>query len=133
MIDSAGGRLSAAAMKGWSKMSLQRHLQQVMWVVLIALLFAGCGAPAATPTPVPQTPTFVVTFDGKECTVSGPAELLTGEYLIAYKNRSRRAIGLWVERLRDDHTFQDLLDLQSEPGALFPEQEFVTTVHNRRP
>lgn len=112
-------------------MSLQRLSQQVLWAVLITLLLAGCGAPAATPTPVPPTPAIVVTFDGKECTVSGPAELPTGEYLIAYKNRSGQALPLYVERLRDGHTFQDLLDLQSEPGALFPEPEFITTVRKK--
>jgi hypothetical protein len=33
----------------------QKLSQQVVWAIVIMLLFVGCGAPAATPTPVPPT------------------------------------------------------------------------------
>ena len=38
-------------------MSYERLLQQMIGVTLVALFLAGCGAPVATPTPVPPTAT----------------------------------------------------------------------------
>jgi hypothetical protein len=38
-------------------MSNRKLLQQMIGVTLVALLLVGCGAPAATPTPVPPTST----------------------------------------------------------------------------
>ena len=42
-------------------MNRQKLSQQVMWAILITLLLVGCGAPAATPTPIPPpaTPTSI--------------------------------------------------------------------------
>lgn len=40
-------------------MDYQRLLQQVIGMALVMSLLIGCGAPAATPTPVPPTPTPV--------------------------------------------------------------------------
>ena len=45
-----------AAMKG-GKMKGRKLFQQVVWAFLIALMFVGCGVPAATPTPIPPTAT----------------------------------------------------------------------------
>lgn len=117
-----------------------------MWAILITLLLVGCGAPAATPTLIPPTATptpipptatptlgplpgsvFEVTFDGNECTVSGPTELPTGDHSFVWKDLSEENIDLWVARLLDDKTFQDLLDLQSEPGEYYPQPSW--TVH----
>ena len=41
------------------KMNRQKLSQQVMGAILITLLLVGCGAPAATPTPIPPTATPV--------------------------------------------------------------------------
>jgi hypothetical protein len=38
-------------------MNRQKHLQQVIGAMLITLLLVGCGAPAATPTPISPTAT----------------------------------------------------------------------------
>jgi len=92
----------------------------VMWSILIMLLLVGCGAPAATPASEPPPEPVVevgdVAFDGTECTVSGSTELPLGRYSFVLKNLSEEDVRLLIFRLPDGKTFQDLLDLQSEPG-----------------
>ena len=44
-------------------MSFQKLLKQIVGVTLVALLLAGCGAPPATPTPVPPTATSIPPTD----------------------------------------------------------------------
>jgi len=86
-----------------------------------------------TPTPVPPTPTpIVVTFDGNDCTVTGPTELPTGEHSFLLKDLSGQRQVLYVSHLLDGKTFQDMLDLQSEPGEWYPKPSWV--IHpGRRP
>jgi hypothetical protein len=86
------------------------------------LLLAGCGAPAATPTPIPP---IEVIFDGNECTVSGPTELPTGDHSFVLKDLSGQNQVLYVSHLLDGKTYQDLLDLQSEPGEYVPKPSWV--------
>jgi hypothetical protein len=124
-------------MKGARKMNRQKLSQQVVWIILITLLLVGCDVPAATLTPFPPTaapaPTsgsmigsvIEVTFDGTECTVSGSTELPIGEYSFVYKDLSEENVPFWVARLLDGRTFQDLLDLQSEPGEYYPKPSWT--------
>ena len=114
-------------MKGEIRMNRQKLSQQVMWTSLITLLLGatGCGAPAATPkptsTPIPETVAeFEVTYDGNECTVSGPSESLTGRHLFFLNDLSDKEVYLWVGRLLEGKTVQDLLDEQGEPGMWWP-------------
>ena len=126
-------------------MSRQKLSQQVMWTILITLMVVGCGAPAATPTPIPPTATptptseplpetvaegIEVTFDGNECTVSGPTELPIGEHSFFFKDLSGQNQVLYVSHLLDGHTFQDLLDLQSEPGEYYPRPGWAVHARN---
>jgi hypothetical protein len=77
----------------------------------------------ATPTTlVPQTTSAVadiieVSFDGEVCTTVGSGVVPTGVQSFVLEDLS----GLGLADVRtmaivDDHTYQDLLDLQSEPG-----------------
>ena len=111
-------------------MNRQMLIQQVMWAILIMLLLVGCGAPAAAPTSEPSPEPVVVEvgdviFDGTECTVSGSTELPPGRYSFVLKDLSEEDVHLFVSRLTDGKTFQDLLDLQSEPGEYVPEQDWL--------
>jgi hypothetical protein len=105
------------------KMNAQKLSQLVMWGFLITLLLAACGAPAAAPTSE-----IVVTFDGVDCTVSGPTELPVGEHPFVLKDLSERKVKLYVTRLTDGHTFQDWLDMQSEPGEYFDRPYWVVGI-----
>ena len=71
------------------------------------------------PTSTPHTIDFEVTFDGNGCTVSGPTEVPIGDYSFLLNNVSDRKVKLVVGQLLDGHTFQDMLDLQTEPGDIF--------------
>lgn len=64
-----------AAMKGARKMNRQELSQQVMFAVLVMLLLVGCGAPAATPSPVP--PTAAATVTSAESPHLSPANVST--------------------------------------------------------
>ena len=89
---------------------------------LILTFITGCAtAKQETPTPTtePIEITFEVTFDGNECTVSGPTEVPTGDYSFFLNNVSDRRVVLGVTQLLEGHTFQDMVDLQSEPGDPF--------------
>ena len=110
-------------------MSRQKLSQQVMWAILMMLLFVGCGAPSASPTsgPLPESVTewIEVTFDGNECTVSGPTELTTGDQSFILNDLSDKEGVLLVSRLLDGKTFQDILDYAREPYVWRPTPSWV--------
>ena len=91
-------------------------------VTLIVL--AGCG-PSPTPTPTATPTPIVVTFDGNDCTVTGPTELPAGEHTFIFIDRSDMRGELWLVYLEDGKTLQDCLDLQSEPGEWYPKPPWV--------
>jgi hypothetical protein len=88
---------------------------QVILICVLSLLLVACSA-ASTPTPLPEQP-FVVTMDGKTCTYTGPIELPTGEYEFVVKNSTDLSWEIFIVRLINDHTYQELLGKQSEPGG----------------
>lgn len=113
--------------------------QYLIGCLLLALL-TGCAAAAPeTPTPeptvipthtsippTPSPPPIEIAFDGNECTVSGPTEVPTGNYPFVWNDLSEQQnTDFWVGRLLDGHTYQDLLDLQSEPGEYYPKPSWV--------
>ncbi len=63
---------------------------------------------------------FTVTFDGTECTLSGPREINTGEYPFFVENLAEYPLIVYVRYLQDENTNLDFVDLQREPGMLFP-------------
>ena len=72
-----------------------------------------------TPSPGPTEVTFQVTFDGRKCDALGLSEVPTGEYSFQLNNQSDLRVDIAVMHLIDDHTYQDLLDLQNEHGEPF--------------
>jgi len=116
-------------------MNEKKIIQKVLWVILIMLLI-GCGTPAATPTPIPSTATSVppppfeityeVTFDGNDCTVSGPAEVPKGYIYIAIDNKSNQYAGPWVDHFIDGKTYQDFLnDIHIAPDESHRKPDWV--------
>ena len=89
-------------------MNLKNRFVQVIAVILIAVMLGGCGAEKVE-----------ITFDGNNCTVTGPTSLSVGEHQFFLNNLSGKNFGFWVSRLKGDHTFQDLLDEQGEPGQYY--------------
>ena len=104
---------------------------------LLALI-TGCAAaaqetsapePTLMPTDTSIPPTsgpepIVVTFDGKGCTVTGPAEVPRGNYPFIWNDMTEEQdTSFYPTRILDGSTFQDLLDLQSVPGEYIPKQQ----------
>lgn len=71
---------------------------------------------------------FTVTFDGTECTLSGPREINTGEYPFFVENLAEYNLGLYVRYLQDENTNLDFIDLQREPGMFFPYPNWASPV-----
>ena len=90
-----------------------------LWIIL-AMFLVTCASEPETPT---------VTFEGDGCSYSGPTELRTGDHSIVFKDLSDQNQDLWADRIRDGHTYQDYLDLQSEPGKYFPKPSWVSSVN----
>ena len=106
-----------------------KYFQQVIWEILIMLLLVGCSSTRAvthTSEPLPETVAeFEVTFDGNDCTVTGPAELPAGDHTFIFIDRSDMRGELWLVYLEDGKTTQDQLDMQSEPGEWYPKPSWV--------
>ena len=87
--------------------------------LLLAFITSCATAAQETPTleptatsvpPPPFEITFEVTFDGNECTVSGPVEVSKGYIYIAIDNKSEQYAYQWVTYFLDGKTYQDFLD-----------------------
>jgi hypothetical protein len=86
--------------------------QYKKWIILLSLLLVGCNAAGTS-----QESVIEVTFDGNDCIVSGPSELPPGEVITRFIDMTDLNAELWMVNLDEGKTFQDQLDLQSEPGV----------------
>ena len=125
-------------------MVVSKKILKIIFVIIVIPLLVGCGLsndPVPTPTytslpptstPIPPPPTlqpFVVTLDGNECTLSGPTEVPPGEYPIFINNQTELEIPFqFVRNFLDEKTYQDVLDLQSEPGEFFSMPSWTSEV-----
>ena len=81
------------------------------WAPAVLLLIFACSGPEARPI-------HAVTFDGASCAVDGPVTVPAGDRSFVVTNLSEwESIPLYVVRLTDEHSFQDLADLQAERGG----------------
>ena len=98
---------------------------QCLFGFLLLAILTGCGAPTATPTPEPSPKTVVevgeVIFDGEACTFTGSTELSPGKNSFILKNLTEEDVNLFVSKHVGGKTFQDVLDLQGEPGESLPD------------
>ena len=102
-------------------MNRGKFFQHVIGMVTMAVLLAGCGAPAATPTPEPSPEPAVevgdVIFDGADCTGSVPAELPPGRYSIVLKSSSKDDVNLFVSYLLNENSLQEAVEIMGEQGG----------------
>ena len=104
-----------------------------VWIACLSAAILSSCAIGAHGTPVQQTPSpeppavaFQVTLDDSGCTVSGPTEVPTGEYSFLLENLSALNVEMGVLQLLDGHKYQDMLDLQSEPGQPFSREPWMS-------
>ena len=88
----------------------------VSLLIIVIVLLAACADDSKTPE---------VTFDGDGCTYSGPTELTTGDHSFVFKDLSDQKQELWSGQIIGGHTYQDLLDLQSEPLEFIPKPNWI--------
>jgi hypothetical protein len=67
---------------------------------------------------VASGPLIEVTFDGKECTADGPAEIPAGNLVLKYNNLTGHMATPWVSRHYPGKTWQDILDFIGPPGSI---------------
>ena len=74
------------------------------------------------------TDEIVVTFDENGCTVTGPSVLPTGKHSFVLNNLYDLNQVLYLLLIDDGYTYQDLVDLQSEPGVWWPKPTWCSHV-----
>jgi len=75
--------------------------------------------PSWTPWPTPSTQ-IEVTWDGTECVVTGTSVVPVGYNEFIWRDLTEHGYGLAVRYLHDGYSYQDLLNLQDEPGEFIP-------------
>jgi hypothetical protein len=89
------------------------------WLVLtVIFLISACSTADVSQVPTPTPQPNEVTFDGYECNLSAPAVLSIGKHSFLLKNLSDGEMALWAYSISPGHTYQELLDAQSEPGEI---------------
>lgn len=67
-----------------------------------------------------------VTFHGESCDVDAPDILPVGKYSFTLNNLSEStSLNLYVAKITDGHSYQDLLDFQNSPGEYFPKPDWL--------
>jgi hypothetical protein len=87
------------------------------YVVYVVIAATALAVASCSETQVGER--IEVTWNGTECTVSGPAELPAGEHTFVLYDLDKQIANLAVSRLVQGKTFQDMLDKQDEPGEDF--------------
>ncbi|MFC1527493.1 hypothetical protein ACFL5D_01955 [Candidatus Neomarinimicrobiota bacterium] len=91
-------------------MRLKTIILQTVIIIFLLMLLSACTSSSE----------IIVTFDGKKCTMSGPSVLLIGEHSFILNDKSDKKVDLWIGRLLEGKTVQDLYDGQGEPSVWFP-------------
>lgn len=88
----------------------------------LTLFLTACTNSQPEPTQLPQP--IEVIFTGDDCTVTGPSELPAGKHTITFIDESDMDSELWLIRLKEGKTFQDVLNEQSEPGDWYAKRDW---------
>jgi hypothetical protein len=112
-------------------------------LILISLIFLTAACAPSLPSNQPvldaeaveqaATEVIEVTFYGESCDVSAPEVLPVGEYSFVLKDLDgKTSAELYVARLTDGHTYQDLLEPQDSPGDYYPKPNWLIYATNIR-
>jgi hypothetical protein len=91
---------------------LRSHFARVVAVLSCAALVALAGCASTT-----QSRSVVLTFDGQICHYEGPKVVTEGDVTITLVNNTKLDASLWMVRLDDGKTWQDMLDYIGPPGS----------------
>ena len=87
------------------KRLLRAPLFAATLVVMLGIIAGACGDDGQDEA----SSTLQVTFDGTDCTYSGPEEVSESDIGVRVDNRSEEAVTLDVFRLQEGNTFDDLV------------------------
>jgi hypothetical protein len=104
-------------------------------LIILFVAIAACGPSSKTSHPVLDADAVAqavaegieVKFYGESCDVAAPEVLPIGEYVFVFNDlEGKQSADLYIGRLTDGHTFQDLLDPQGdEPGKYYHKPEWL--------
>lgn len=83
----------------------------------IVRLEATTATPDLVSTITASGPVIAVTFDGQNCTISGPGQVPIGSLVIHFENLSGKPASPWLDRRYPDKTWQDVIMMIGTPGA----------------
>lgn len=94
------------------------------WFFLFCLALAclpGCSTveknPEVEPAPTSETREVTLKFDAKTCEYEGPEIIREGDLTISLLNESDYDASIWIVRIDDGKTWQDMLDYIGTPGS----------------
>lgn len=94
------------------------------WFILFWLTLAclrGCSTvkkiPEVKPTPTSEIREVTLKFDAKTCQYEGPDFSTEGDLTITLLNESEYEASIWIVRIDDGRTWQDMLNYIGAPGS----------------
>jgi len=93
-----------------------KNIAVIISLLVVALLMTTCAS---------GDEEIEVTWDGNECTVTGPTELPVGNHSFALIDLSDQEVELEVIILLEGKTLQEALDEQGEPGRWWPRPDWI--------
>jgi hypothetical protein len=94
---------------------------------VVIVLLVGCLSIAGCRADDDEIPAEIeVSFYGESCDTTAPEELPVGKYQFILKDLSRKFPSeLYVARITGEHSYQELLDPQEEPGQYYPKPDWL--------
>lgn len=89
-------------------------------IVAMSTLQAAC-------IPSGESKPIMVTFDGEACRYDGPHSGPEGDWIVRLENKTEINVRLYVVRLEEDKTWQDMVDYIGEPGSPFLPVRWAST------
>ena len=102
-------------------------MKRFLIAAMAALFISSCMTSQQTPAESPEDVVIEageVIFNGTDCSVTGESKLPPGKYSYVLQDESEYEAQLFIGRLLEGKTTQDMIDLQGEPGAYLPRQEY---------
>ena len=101
----------------------------LLFILILPVIIVSCQTAVSrqsadlseTHTPIPVNYQFEVTFDGHQCSVTGPSETTVGSKVFLFTNNSGKRAILYVCRLETEKSYNDVLEYIGEPGSDVPE------------
>lgn len=102
---------------------MKTHISPFLCLILLVFLpsITGCrtksNIPAGKSYQDAELEEVVLTFDGETCQYAGPQSAAAGDIIITLINQSDYETSVWIVRMYEGRTWQDMLDHIGTPGS----------------